>query len=141
MKKRFHIPASHGLLLLALVAVATFCSSFVISAKSADVSSVSQEVWSALHNYSFHKLNFWQKTALSLGAFGASAFALRRFRRRHDVDLGCLGVLGALVLGLLIIVLLPVLLIIGLFMLIFGIPIRWGRHQWRRDHRSHRHRR
>jgi hypothetical protein len=147
MKKRFHISPSHGLMLLALVAVAALFSSFTIAAKSANVHTLSHEAMAAIQNYSFHKLSFWQKAALSAGAFGASAYAVRRYGRRHSGGLGCFGVLGALILGILIIVLFPILLIVGLFMLIFGIPIRWGRREYyrgrryesrgRREHRGH----
>jgi hypothetical protein len=146
MKKRFHIPISQGLLLLALVATAALFSSFTIALKSANVHSLSHDAMAAIQNYSFHKLNFWQKTALAVGAFGASSFVVRRFRRHYGADLGCLGVLGAIVLGVIIIALLPVILVVGLIMLIFGIPIRWGwrgyrnyghggRHERRRHHR------
>ena len=145
MKKRFHILISHGLMLLALVATSTLCSSFTIAVKSANVHSLSQDALTAIQNYSFHKLSFWQKTALSIGAFSASAYGVRRFQRRHGGDLGCFGVLGAIVLGVIIIALLPILLVVGLFMLIFGIPIRWGHKRsygghWRYEHRGH-HRR
>jgi hypothetical protein len=153
MKKRFHITPSHGLMLVALVAVAALFSSFTIAAKSAGVQTLSQEAMSAIQNYSFHKLNFWQKAALTTAAFGASAYAVRRFQRRHGGGLGCLGVLGAVILGIVIIALFPILLLVGLFMLIFGIPIRWGRREYyrgrgyegrgrreRRGHHGHHHR-
>jgi hypothetical protein len=150
MKKRFHITPSHGLMFLVLVAFAALFSSFTIAAKSAGVQTLSHEAMSAIQNYSFHKLNFWQKAALTTAAFGTSAYAVRRFRRRHGVGLGCFGVLGAILLGLAIIALFPILLLVGLFMLIFGIPIRWGRREYyrgrryegreHRGHHGHRHR-
>jgi hypothetical protein len=135
MKKGFHITPSHGLMFLALVAVATLFSSFTIVAKSAGVQTLSHEALAAIQNYSFHKLGFWQKAALTTVAFGTSAYAVRRFRRRHGGSLGCLGVLGAIVLGIVIIALFPILLLIGLFMLIFGIPIQWGRREYYRGRR------
>jgi hypothetical protein len=145
MKKRFHFSLSDGFWLVAIVATAALCSSFTINVKSAELHSYGNEALKMLQNYSFHKLNFWQKTALSVGAFGASTYAVRRFRRRHGgSSLGCLGVLGAIILGVIIIALLPILLIIGLIMLIFGIPIHfgWNSGRWYRErgHRGH-HRR
>jgi hypothetical protein len=142
MKKRFHFSFSDGFWLVAIFATAALCSSFTINVKSAELHSYGNEALKMLQNYSFHKLNFWQKAVLSVGAFGASTYAVRRFRRRHGGSLGCLGVLGAIVLGVIIIALLPILLIIGLFMLIFGIPIHFGWNSGRRyrerGHRGHR---
>jgi hypothetical protein len=143
MKKRIHFHASDALMLVALVATAALCSSFTVAVKNTDAATFGQTAWATLQNYSFHKLTFWQKAALSVGALGTSAYAVRRFHRWHGGGVGCLGVLGGIILIALIIALLPILLVVGLVMLILGMPFHWDRwgyreHRQHREHRLHR---
>ena len=109
--------------LICLAAIFLLFSSFTYLANQTTVVESQQSFWSTLQGFSFEKLGFWQKTALALGVSGGT-FALfrRRYRRHYGEGLGCLGVLGIIILGAIIIALLPVILVVGLVMLILGIP-------------------
>jgi Flp pilus assembly protein TadB len=124
--------------LLSLLALILIFSSFTYMTHT----ETQQSLWAVVQDYSFHKLSFWQRTVLTLGASGAGYALVRKHYRRHydDGGWGCLGVLGALILGILIIALLPVILVVALVMLICGIPFPrfWGRYH--RDRHHHRRR-
>jgi hypothetical protein len=131
--------------LMSLMALFLLFSSFTILThapeQAAAIMETKQSFWSAMQDFSFQKLGFWQKTALFLGASSMSyAVAHRHYRRHYDEGIGCLGVIGIIILVPLLIVLIPVFLVIGLVMLIFGIPFsrfngrhRRHRRQYRRD--------
>ena len=130
--------------LLSLLALFLLFSSFTYLSHATAVAETKQSFWAALQGFSFQKLGFWQKTALLLGASSLSyAVVHRHFRRHYDGEgVGCLGVLGIIILGALVIALLPVILVVGLFMLIFGIPIpRFSRRHGRRYEEPHSRRR
>lgn len=112
--------------LLSLVALFLLFSSFTYLAIHVVVAETKHTFWTTLQAFSFEKLEFWQKTALALGVSGGGyALFHRRYRRHYGEGmgcLGCLGVLGVIILGVIVIALLPVLLVVGLVMLILGIP-------------------
>ena len=109
--------------LICLAAIFLLFSSFTYLANHTAVVETKQSFWTALQGFSFEKLGFWQKTALALGVSGGSyALFRRRYRRHYDEGLGCLGVLGIIIFGAIVIALLPLLIVIGLVMLILGIP-------------------
>ncbi len=95
-----------------------------------------QSFWTTLQGFSFEKLGFWQKTALALGvSVGGYALFRRRYRRHYGEGIGCIGVLGIILLGAIVIALLPVILVVGLVMLVLGMPFtrnRGGRYHRRR---------
>lgn len=109
--------------LVSLAALFLLFSSFTYLANHTAVVETKQSFWTTLQGFSFEKLGFWQKTALALGVSGGSyALFRRRYRRHYGEGLGCLGVLGIIILGAIVIALLPVLIVVGLVMLILGIP-------------------
>ncbi len=120
---------------ICLAALFLLFSSFTYLANHTAVVETKQSFWTGLQGFSFEKLGFWQKTALVLGVSSGS-FALfhRRYRRHYDEGMGCLGVLGIIILGAIVIALLPLLIVVGLVMLILGIPFprSRGRHYRRR---------
>jgi hypothetical protein len=139
MKKQLQSVATN---LLSLAALCLLFSSFTIVSHEYVTTAVAtkQSFWSSMQDFSFQKLGFWQKTALFMGASTVSAAVVHRHYRRHySGGLGCLGVLGIIIIGALIIALLPVILVVGLVMLILGIPLpRFngrGRRHYRRDWR------
>ena len=127
-----------GLLVLFLL-----FSSFISLSSATAVAETKHSFWSAMQDFSLQKLGFWQKTALLLGASGGSYMLFRkRYRRHYDNDLGCLGVLGIIVLGALVIAFLPLIIVVGLFMLILGIPFpRFRGRRYDHDYHHRRHRR
>lgn len=138
MKKRELSIATN---LLSLVALFLLFSSFTYLANNHAAAAVTAETqqsfWTALQGFSLEKLSFWQKTALFVGAStGSYALVRREYHRHYDEGMGCLGVLGLLILIPIVIALFPLILVVGLFMLILGIPFpRFGG----RGHRRHRH--
>ncbi len=129
---------SFAINLLSLLALILLFSSFTYMTHA----ETKQSLWAVVQDFSFHKLSFWQRAALTLGASGAGYSLVRRHYRRHygDGGWGCLGVLGALILGILVIALLPVILVVASVMLICGIPFPRFRGRYHRD-RRHRRRR
>ena len=139
--------------LLSLVALFLLCSSFTIMTNGhATVSAeTKQSFWAAIQGFSVEKLSFWQKNALYLSASSATVAVTRRqFRRHYDSDgVGCLGVLGMIALGAILLallpILLPILLIIGVAALIIGliigipIAILGGGNRRRRRYRRERY--
>ncbi|MBL7813681.1 MAG: hypothetical protein JNL70_01660 [Saprospiraceae bacterium] len=118
-------------------------SSFILQHQSHAVASEH----STLSDLSIQQLSFWQKAALFFGASASTSwFMHRHYRRHYGEGLGCLGVLGIIILGALVIALLPLILVAALVMLIFGIPFpRWGGRRYDRrdryDRYRHHHRR
>lgn len=123
--------------LVSLLALFLLFSSFTYLSHTTAVAETKQSFWSAMQDFSFQKLGFWQKMGLSLAASSGGYILFRRHYRQHygEGGVGCLGVLGIIIIGAIVIALLPLLLVIGLFMLILGIPFPRFRH------RRHRHRR
>lgn len=114
--------------LFCLVALFLLFSSFTYLANYTAEVATKQSFWTTLQGFSFEKLGFWQKMALALGmSSGVYVFFRRRFRRHYGEGVGCLGVLGILVLGAIVIALLPLLIVVGVVMLILGIPFPHSR--------------
>lgn len=139
MKKRELSIATN---LLSLVALFLLFSSFTYlannhAAAAAVATETKQSFWTALQGFSLEKLSFWQKTALFVGAStGGYTLVHQEYHRHYDEGIGCLGVLGIIILIPIVIALLPVILVVGLCMLILGIPFpRFGG----RGYRRHRH--
>ena len=108
--------------LSSLAVLFLFFSSFTYLANHAAVVE-QQSFWTTLQGFSLEKLGFWQKTTLVLGvSAGGYALFRRHYQRHYDEGVGCIGVLGIIILGAIVIALLPLLLIVGLVMLILGIP-------------------
>lgn len=121
--------------LLCLAALFLLFSSFTYLANHTAAVETKQTFWTIFQAFSSEKLGFWQKTALALGVSGGGyALFRRRYRRHYGEGIGCIGVLGIIVLGAIIIALLPLLIVVGLVMLILGIPFprNRGRHHHRR---------
>lgn len=109
--------------LLCLAALFLLFSSFTYLANHTVAVETKHTFWTTLQAFSFEKLGFWQKTALALGISGGGyALFRRRYRRHYGEGIGCIGVLGIIILGAIIIALLPLLIVVGLVMLILGIP-------------------
>ena len=119
---------------LSLTAIFLLFSSFTYLANHTAAAVEQQSFWTNLQGFSFEKLSFWQKTALALGVSrGGYALFRRRYRRHYGEGIGCIGVLGIIILGAIVIALLPLILVVGLVMLILGIP--FPRSRGRRYHR------
>ncbi len=130
-----------------LLALFLLFSSFVVASHPTAIVETKQSFWSSMQGFSFQKLGFWQKTALLMGVSSLGYAAVhRQYRRHYDEGIGCLGILGIIILVPIVIALLPVLLIVGLVMLILGLPFpHFDRHRGRgrrydegREHRRHR---
>ena len=124
--------------LLSLVAVYVLFSSFTYLSNHQTAVESQQSFWTALQGFSIEKLSFWQKSALFLGASsGGYALFSRHYRRHYGAGIGCLGVFGFIILGVLVLALLPLILVIGLVMLIVEAPFPHfgGRGRHRRHYR------
>ena len=122
---------------LSLAVLFLLFSSFTYLANHTAVVENQQTFWTTLQGFSFEKLSFWQKTAWSLGISGGCyALFRRRYRRHYGAGIGCIGVLGIILLGAIVIALLPVILVVGLVLLVLGIPFphyrgrRYRRRRW-----------
>lgn len=129
-----------------LLALFLLNSSFTYLSNATAIVQTKQTFWTTMSSFSYQNLGFWQKASLCLAASSGSYLLFRRrYRHHYDEGFGCIGVLGIIVLGALVIALLPLILVVGLFMLIFGVSFpnfrgrRYG-HDYGRRRRYERRR-